>query len=67
MGRSDSKKWEGLTRKKGEVRLIKWEGLTQKNGRNDPKKWKGLTQKMKRSDSKKNGKDRPERKGRSDL
>ena len=53
MGRSDSKKWEGLTPKNGKVCLRKVE-------RTDPKKWQGLTQKWEvwlgkvgRTDSKK--------------
>ena len=32
-GRTDPKKWEGLTRKMRNTDLEKWEGLTGKNGK----------------------------------
>ena len=46
MGRSESKKWEGLTPKNGKVCL-------RTVGRTDPKERKGLTQKIGRSNLKK--------------
>ena len=52
MRRSESKNEKDWLRKKGRTDRKKWTGLTLKMRRTDLKKWEGLARKMGRSDSK---------------